>query len=116
MPIPIPVYIVPNLSLSELDILEKANDLTADVTVASTIVLAANKHRTTVIFTNDSDSTIYLKLGQDAAVNTGIRLNAAGGAFELNKSNMFKGRVSAIHGGSGNKVLCIEEIESRYAY
>lgn len=113
---PVRVIIVPSPASSELDIMEKADDHTCNVTTGSTVVLVANKHRTLATFCNDSDEVIWIKLGQDAAVSTGIRLNAAGGAFELNKTNMFKGRVSAIHGGTGNKVLCIEEVESQYAY
>ncbi|GAH92216.1 unnamed protein product, partial [marine sediment metagenome] len=69
-----------------------------------------------VFFVNDSDVTMYVRLGQEAAVNTGIRLNAQGGSLELNLNNLFKGAISAIHGGVGNKVLCIQEIETRYAY
>ncbi|GAI03445.1 unnamed protein product [marine sediment metagenome] len=111
-----PVVIVPHSALQDLDMQEKGQDHTANVTIAATNVLTPNKFRTAAFFTNDSDVVIYLRLGQNAAVHTGIRLNAEGGSFEINLSNLWKGRVSAIHGGTGNKVLCIQEIETRYAY
>jgi len=98
----------------KLDLRERTGDHTHNVTIASTIALEANKRRTGATFVNDSDAVIYLRLGQDAALNTGIRLNSAGGSYEINKTNLYKGDVTAIHGGAGNKVLCIIELESDY--
>lgn len=54
---------------------------------------------------NDSDTTIYLALSEAAAVNAGIRLNAGGGAFEINANNRFTGAVNAIAAAAGGKVL-----------
>ncbi|GAJ01905.1 unnamed protein product [marine sediment metagenome] len=113
---PTPVYVVPHSALQDLDLREKSQDLTTNVTATTAVVVVANKFRSAAFLTNDSDVTIYLRLGQEAAVNTGIRLNANGGALEINLSNLFKGAISAIHGGTGDKVLCIQEIETRYAY
>lgn len=113
---PIPVYLVPHGPLQDLDLQEKGLDHTGNVTTGSTVILAANKFRTCVEFTNDSDVVIYLRLGQAAALHTGIRLNAEGGSYEIGLSNLWKGEISVIHGGAGNKVLCIMEIETRYAY
>jgi len=107
---------MPGRAIDEQDILEKSRDVTTNVTTSSALIIPANKHRTGVFLTNDSDTVIYLGIGHAAAVNAGIRLNAAGGAFEVNKANMFKGDIYAIHDGVGNKVLCGEEIETRYAY
>jgi len=111
-----PVVLKPDISLAEMDLLERAADHTRDVTVAAAQLMPANKHRTGVFIINDSDTTIYLALGVDAALNAGIRLNAEGGSFEINKANLFKGAISCIHGATGNKVLCAVEIETRYAY
>lgn len=113
---PIPVVLTPHGPKQDLDLLERALDLTMNITTGSQLILVANKNRTTATFVNDSDVVIYLRLGQEAALNTGIRLNPAGGAFEINLTNLWKGDVYAIHGGAGNKVLCIEEWETRYAY
>ncbi|MBA7663908.1 hypothetical protein ES703_71956 [subsurface metagenome] len=114
--IPVPVFIVPHTALQDLDLQEKSLDHTTDITTTTAVILPANKFRTCVEITNDSDVVIYLRLGQDAVINTGIRLNATGGSYEINLSNLWKGPISAIHDGVGNKVLCIMEIETRYAY
>ena len=97
-----------------LDFAERAADHTVNVTTTTAVILRANKARTAAWFINDSDVTIYLRFGQDAALNTGKRLNANGGAVWIDKMNLYKGDVSAIHGGAGNKVLCVCELESNY--
>lgn len=102
-------------AITELDLAERAGDYSVDVLITSTPVLEFNKHRTFATFVNDSDMTIYLRLGQASALNTGIRLNAAGGAFEINKTNLYKGEVFAIRAaGAGNKRLCVCEGMTRY--
>ena len=100
---------------ADLDLAERTHDLSGDVTAVSTILIKANKYRSALWIVNDSDVVIYLGLGWTAALNTGIRLNATGGSLEINKANLFKGDIYAIHGGVGNKVLTITELESRYA-
>ena len=116
MPPPIPVLIVPPEAMSDLDFQEKSRDHSVDVTTSSEIVVPVNKHRTSCVFVNDSDTVIYLNKGRDAALNIGIRLNASGGAYEITRINLTRGYITAIHGGTGNKRLCIVEDESRYAY
>ena len=111
----VPVVIRPHGPGGDLDLLEKSSDHSLDVGVASALVLPANKNRTAATFVNDSDTKIYLRLGQEAALNTGIVLNANGGAFELNKTNLWKGEVHAIC-SLATKKLCIMEWETRYAY
>ena len=80
------------------------------VTVAATTteVLEADDTRVFARITNDSDEVIYLALGEDAVMNKGIRLNAGGGNFEINATNMFRGTVNAIC-LSGSKNLCFTE-------
>jgi len=39
------------------------------------------------VIVNDSDVVIYLGVGAAAVLNQGIRLNANGGAYEINWSN-----------------------------
>lgn len=113
---PLSVVAKPHGPDQDLDLMEKAADHSVDVTTSTAIVLPLNKMRTSATLTNDSDAVIYIRRGQDAALNTGIRLNPTGGAYEITLFNMFKGAISAIHGGTGNKRLCIDEVESRYAY
>lgn len=74
---------------------------------SSTTALAANENRNFAVFVNDSDETIYLGLGT-AVLNSGIRLNANGGAYEINLTNMYTGIVMGIC-ASGSKNLTIME-------
>ncbi len=79
-----------------------------NVTAASTEVLAANEQRHYALIVNDSDTPIYLGIGEAAVLNSGIRLNARGGSYEMCPAlgNLNQGAINAIHGGSGNKVCC----------
>lgn len=84
---------------------------TYSVTTASGLALDAEPKRRYALFVNDSDATIYLSLGGVAAANTGIRLNANGGSYEMSDElgNPYVGDVTAIHGSTGSKVLLITE-------
>lgn len=98
-----------------LDLLELTRDFTGNTTTSSTESIPPNKNRSGAILINDSDTIIYLGLGKPAVLNQGIRLNALGGFYEINSTNLFKGQITRIHGGAGNKVLLATEIETRYA-
>ncbi len=78
--------------------------------VATGVILAANANRLYALFVNDSDTTVYLGLGAAAALNTGIRLNALGGNYEMSKKlgNLYTGAVNGISGVAG-KVVCVTE-------
>lgn len=62
-------------------IVETSTVATAGIT--SGVALAANANRKYARFINDSDNTIYLKIGAAAVLNQGIRLNANGGSYEM---------------------------------
>jgi len=109
------VSIRPTGLTADLDLAERTHDFSGNATVASTVMVHANKYRSALWIVNDSDVIIYLGLGWAAVLHKGIRLNAAGGSIEINKGNLYKGEITAIHGGTGNKVLVIAELESRYA-
>jgi len=81
------------------------------VATSSTQALAANTARLYALFINDSDTTIYLKLGAAAALNQGIRLNANGGSYEMHPGaqNVYTGAIYAIQGASGTKNLLVLE-------
>jgi len=81
------------------------------VGVASGAALAANANRLYALLVNDSDTTIYIKLGATAVANEGIRLNANGGSYEMSRKSgsLYTGAINAIHGGSGSKVLLVTE-------
>jgi len=82
-----------------------------NVTVASGAVLAANANRKYALLVNDSDAVIYIKLGAAAVANQGIRINAAGGNYEMSSllGNLYTGVINGIHAGAGNKALLMTE-------
>lgn len=84
------------------------------VTTTTHVVLQPNRNRSYALLINDSDTIIYIMKGKTAVLNRGIRLNASGGSYEINSTNLYKGEVAAIHAGVGNKVLLINEDEARY--
>jgi hypothetical protein len=79
-----------------------------NVGTASTLLLPADPNRRFVVFTNDSDTVIYLAHGT-AVAHTGVRLNANGGSYEISFKNLYCGEVCAIHESTGTKRLCIQE-------
>jgi len=108
------VNVLPVTEWQKIPISEVTFDRTTTVGSSSTLVMAANRYRSYAVFVNDSNEVIYLAIGGRAAsMNSGIRLNASGGAYEINKHNLRKGAVYAIC-SSGSKVLCAEESETQY--
>lgn len=83
-----------------------------NVAAASTTILAVNTDRLYAVIVNDSDTVIYIALGAAAVVNSGIRLNANGGSFEINWTNLHTCAIYGIHGGVGNKVVTVAESET----
>jgi len=75
---------------------------------SDTQILVANASRKFAVFVNDSDEVIYLSLSATAVINEGIRLNAHGGAYEINLMNLYTGEVAAIC-SSGTKNLTVTE-------
>jgi len=99
--------------IPRLDLIEKARSPVVLVLNTTTMVLEPNPRRSAAFIVNDSDTIIYLALGVVAVLNRGIRLNAAGGAFEINSTNLFKGVINAIASVT-DKNLCVIEIETDY--
>jgi len=113
---PVPVTLRPASGSLELDLSERPINHSGTVAAANILVAAANKHRTALWLINASGVDMNVGLGWDAAVGQGILLVASGGAFELNKTNLFKGDIYIIGAsGTGNVFTCVE-LESRYAY
>ena len=93
-----------------LDIVGISRNFAVVVGAASVIVLQKNSRRSGATFVNDSVNIIYLVKGEPSALNIGIRLNAAGGAYEINASNLYKGILAAIATGAASN-LCVTEQE-----
>lgn len=85
-----------------------------DVTTASTEVLAANTDRLWVLVINDSDTVIFCKVGAPGVLNEAIRINASGGSIEISQhfGNFTNLAINCIHGGTGNKVLLVMEVNN----
>jgi hypothetical protein len=74
-----------------------------DVSGSNVQVVAANKQRAEITLANDhATQVIYLSLGGTAALNTGIRLNPAGGSWS---STSYTGAISAIASGATTRLL-----------
>jgi len=80
-----------------------------DVGVASTLILALNADRLYAAIVNHSDTDIWISLGAAAILDQGIPLNAHGGSYEINWTNLYTGAIYGIHGGTGNKRVGVME-------
>lgn len=96
------------LTQAELRKVSTATPTAVTVGNTTTSVLSANSFRVFATFINDSTEVIYLALGSTAVMNEGIRLNASGGAYLIDATNLYTGAVSAIC-SSGSKVLTVTE-------
>jgi len=79
------------------------------VRTTSDLILNTNSKRLYASFVNNSDEVIYLEKGKAAVVGQGIALYPMGGSYEINLSNLYRGAIYAIHGGTGTKALCVGE-------
>jgi len=79
---------------------------------ATTVALAANANRLYALFVNDGTEPIYLKIGVAAVMNQGIRLNAAGGSYEISRrsGNMNVGAFNGICASGGMTLLVTEGV------
>jgi len=85
----------------------------AAIGIASTAVIAAEATRKSLLIINDSDKVIYLNaMGAPAVLNTGIRLNAAGGSFEMNLSagNLSTAAINGIAATAGGILLVTQGV------
>lgn len=87
---------------------ERALHLALDLGVTQQEILAINPARRYCLLVNDSDTDCYISLGVPAALNTGIRLNSSGGAYEINATNLFSGRIYAISSGATKRLMVTE--------
>ncbi len=83
--------------------------ITLDATPLSTLVLAANRNRAYALFVNDSSIIQYLSFGPSAAVNSGIRLNANGGTYEMEGNTLWRGVVNGILASAGTGKILVTE-------
>lgn len=94
-PMPVDVKNQPIKVISE-NLIWGAGTAKVSVGVMSTLIIAANASRAGAVFVNDSPNVIYLRVGDTAVLNEGIRLNPNGGAYEINNTNLSTLVVNAI--------------------
>ncbi len=84
-----------------------------NVTTTSGTIVAANTSRRGLVIVNDSDTAMWVAIGQTAVVNQGIRLNAKGGTLVLSRhGTLFSTElVAGIHAATGNKVAAYQELQ-----
>ena len=82
----------------------------SNVTVADTSTKIADADSARKLFTivNDSAAIVYISLGSAAEMNIGIRLNASGGAYEINETNPFFGEIYGIVSSGTSNVTTME--------
>ena len=86
-----------------------ATNSKAAVTATWSTVLQGNSGRVYGAIVNDGANTVYLNLGPTTSTaGYGIRLNANGGSFEINQSNLYLGAITAVT-VSGTSTLSIVE-------
>ena len=81
-----------------------------NVGLATTEVLTGNPDRKSALFINDSDTVVYIKFGTTATLNSGVRLDANGGKYEMSVGlgNLWTGTVNAISSVDLKKILVTE--------
>ena len=76
----------------------------------TTAVIAANTDRVYALIVNDSAEEIYLAFGESAVMNTGVRINPNGGAYEMSAAfgNLYTGAINGIC-ATGGMIACTVE-------
>jgi len=77
--------------------------------IGSVIVLEANAYRKGATIVNDGGTVKYLTRGDAAVVNTGIRLNANGGSYEINILNPWFGAISVACAAAAENINWTED-------
>lgn len=84
-------------------------DIAVSVGATGVMLLPENRRRISAVIVNDhAANTLYLKLGKVGAANQGIRLNSAGGTYEIGLDNPWTGEVWGIADGAGTTTLITE--------
>jgi len=93
-----------------LDVLGIERNFGITAGIANVVVLQRNPRRSGATFVNISDTRVFLCKGDIAVLNSGIPLNANGGSYEINFTNLYQGILSVIT-SAANKTLCVTEQE-----
>ena len=103
---PLPVGKIGN-GINDWTVMASSSAVTAGV--SSIVLTATSSSRQYVSIVNDSANTVYLGFNGKAAIaNSGLRLNASGGSYEITADNLYYGAISAI-APAGSSVLTFNE-------
>ena len=83
----------------------------ASVGVTTTVVIAENSRRRSLILTNDSAALVYLGVGAAAVMNKGIRIEVSGGTVKFGGETGLPLTTQAVNGivASGTSVVLVAE-------
>lgn len=87
---------------------------TVNATATASEIVAANANRKLLILQNLSDTDIFIKLDEsptEVTVSNGLKLTANGNPFIIitSKAGQQLASVRAIHAGTGNKSVRVQE-------
>lgn len=103
---------VNNFTADERRLLTNATTMAGSVAVGVTAVrvMSLNSDRLIAALTNNSINDIFIGFNNSVTANTGIRLNAYGGAFEFGLATTFPwlGEVWAVAAVAGNSLTFVE--------
>lgn len=82
----------------------------ATIGVTNTSVLTENPKRSYLLIVNDSDKEVYITVGENAALNQGIRINPNGSSYEMSAAygNLDLREINGITSIAGKKLLITE--------
>ena len=83
----------------------RVTQTTITVANTTTAVLSAEQKRRHLLLINDSDETIYVGIGKPAVMNEGVRINSAGGSYEMIDGSVYLHAINAICASGGKKLL-----------
>ncbi len=81
-----------------------------EITDQNSLLLPANPQRKHLVLINKGSEPIYINYGLVSTAEYGITLMPAGGSYELNTTNLYKGVLSAVSQSSGSILTGIESV------
>lgn len=86
----------------------RAVHLRKDLSTTQEEILPANPSRRYALIANPSDTQAWLSLGVPAIPEECIPLNSGGGNYEINATNLFRGKIYAVSAGASKRLTLVE--------
>ena len=83
----------------------------ASVATTTTVIIAENAKRRSLILTNDSAALVYLGIGSAAVMNKGLRIEVSGGTVKFGGETGLPLTTQAVNGivASGTSTVLVNE-------